>query len=49
MKSYENYGYVIINQAGQSDDAALDIINIVESERHRTSRNTTVPEEFFEN
>lgn len=49
MKSYENYGYVIINQAGQSDDAALDIINIVESERHRTSRNITIPEEFFEN
>ena len=48
IECYPDYEYIIINEAGRSDDAALDIINIVESERHRTLRNSHIPTEFFE-
>lgn len=47
LENYEAYDYIVINQDGKSDDAALTIINIVESERCRVSRNPRIPEEFF--
>ena len=47
ITNYSSYDYIILNEDGKSDDAALDIINIVEAERHRTSRNTDIPKEFF--
>ncbi len=48
IECYPDYEYVILNEAGKSDDAALNIINIVESERHTTKRNMHIPTEFFE-
>lgn len=47
LENFAAYDYVVINQDGKSDDAALTIINIVEAERSRVSRNPHVPADFF--
>lgn len=47
LENYNSYDYVVINEDGMSDDAALAIINIVESERCRVSRNPQIPAQFF--
>ncbi len=41
--NFANYDYIVINEDGASDEAALRIISIVEAERHRTTRNLHIP------
>lgn len=48
IAEYNKYDYIVINQDGKSDDAALTILGIIEAERYRTSRNPHIPDEFLE-
>lgn len=48
IAEYPKYDYVVINQDGKSDDAALTILGIIEAERYKTSRNPHVPDDFLE-
>lgn len=45
--NFANYDYIVINEDGASDEAAMRIISIVEAERHRTSRNLHIPADFL--
>ena len=45
--NFASYDYVMINEDGASDDAALKIISIVDAERHRTMRNLHIPADFL--
>ena len=45
--NFASYDYVVINEDGASDDAALKIISIVDAERHRTMRNLHIPADFL--
>ena len=45
--NFANYDYIVINEDGASDEAALRIISIVEAERHRTARNLHIPADFL--
>ncbi|MGM9636364.1 MAG: guanylate kinase [Eubacteriales bacterium] len=48
IAEYPNYDYVVINQDGKSDDAALTILGIIEAERCKTFRNPHIPVDFLE-
>ena len=45
--NFANYDYIVINEDGASDEAALQIISIVDAEKHRTSRNLHIPADFM--
>ncbi|MBQ7325328.1 MAG: guanylate kinase [Clostridia bacterium] len=45
--NFASYDYIVINEDGASDEAALQIISIVDAERHRTSRNLHIPADFL--
>lgn len=45
--NFASYDYIVINEDGASDEAALRIISIVDAERHRTSRNLHIPADFM--
>lgn len=45
--NFASYDYIVINEDGASDEAALRIISIVDAERHRTSRNLHIPADFL--
>ncbi len=45
--NFASYDYIVINEDGASDDAALQIISIVDAERHRTMRNLHIPADFL--
>ncbi len=45
--NFANYDYIVINEDGESDEAALQIISIVDAEKHRTARNLHVPVDFM--
>lgn len=45
--NFASYDYIVINEDGASDDAALKIISIVDAERHRTMRNLHIPADFL--
>ncbi|MGM9681372.1 MAG: guanylate kinase [Eubacteriales bacterium] len=47
IAEYNKYDYIVINQDGKSDDAALTILGIIEAERYRTSRNPHIPDDFL--
>ncbi len=47
LNFYDRYDYVVINDDGLVDEAALAVISIAESEKHKTSFNKHIPEEFF--
>ncbi len=48
LACFEKYDYVVINRNEGARDAALDIINITNSEIKRTSRRLEVKEKFYE-
>ncbi len=43
---FESYDYAVINEDGRSDDAALEVITIIDAEKHKTSRNLQIPDSF---
>ena len=45
--NFANYDYIVINEDGASDEAALQIISIVDAEKHRTARNLHIPVDFM--
>ncbi len=45
--NFASYDYIVINEDGASDEAALQIISIVDAERHRTGRNLHIPADFL--
>ncbi len=45
--NFANYDYIVINEDGASDEAALQIISIVDAEKHRTARNLHIPADFM--
>lgn len=45
--NFASYDYIVINEDGASDEAALQIISIVDAERHRTMRNLHIPADFL--
>jgi guanylate kinase len=45
--NFASYDYIVINEDGASDEAALQIISIVDAERHRTNRNLHIPADFL--
>ncbi len=45
--NFANYDYVVVNEDGASDEAALQIISIVDAEKHRTARNLHIPADFM--
>ena len=45
--NFASYDYIVINEDGASDEAALRIISIVDAEHHRTSRNLHIPADFL--
>ncbi len=45
---YENYDYVVINDEGKADASADRILAILEAERCKTARKTTLLNDFFE-
>lgn len=45
--NFASYDYIVINEDGASDEAALQIISIVDAEKHRTARNLHVPADFM--
>lgn len=47
IECYDKYDYVVINEDGMSDDAALTILGIIDAERLHTSRNPSIPSEFI--
>ena len=44
---FDLYDYVVINDDGGADNTAKEIIEIVNTERHKTSRNKKIPSDFF--
>lgn len=44
---FSDYGYIVINEDGQSSIAADEILHILYAERHRTERNGDIPTDFF--
>ena len=47
IKEFDLYDYVVINDNGGADKTALEILQIVNCERHKTSRNQSIPSDFF--
>ena len=47
IKDFDLYDYVVINDDGGADSTAHEIIEIVKCERHKTSRNQSIPSDFF--
>ncbi|MBQ8287724.1 MAG: guanylate kinase [Clostridia bacterium] len=45
--NFASYDYIVINEDGASDEAALQIISIVDAEKHRTARNLHIPADFM--
>ncbi|MBQ8382207.1 MAG: guanylate kinase [Clostridia bacterium] len=45
--NFASYDYIVINEDGASDEAALQIISIVDAEKHRTARNLHIPVDFM--
>lgn len=45
--NFASYDYIVINEDGASDEAALQIISIVDAEKHRTTRNLHIPADFM--
>lgn len=45
--NFANYDYIVVNEDGASDEAALQIISIVDAEKHRTARNLHIPADFM--
>lgn len=48
IKHYPEYDYIVINDDGLVDEAALSVISIADSEKHKISRNPHIPKDFFE-
>ncbi len=44
---FDKYDYVVINEDNMYEKAATTVLNILDSERHRTSRNQSIPTDFF--
>ena len=44
---FTSYDYVVINDDGLIDEAALSIISITDSERHKVTRNKHIPTDFY--
>ena len=47
IKEFSLYDYVVINDNGGAEETAREIIDIVNSERHKTQRNQSIPSDFF--
>ncbi len=47
IKEFALYDYVVINDNGGAEETAREIIDIVNSERHKTQRNQSIPSDFF--
>ena len=47
INEFDLYDYVVINDDGCADNTAREIIEIINTERHKTSRNKTIPSDFF--
>ena len=47
IQNYNSYDYVVINEDNKSEEAADMIIQIIESERYKTTRNPSIPSDFF--
>ena len=48
LACFEEYDYLVINEDEGAGNAALDIINIIKSEKKRISRRLKVKEQFYE-
>ena len=48
LECFDRYDYVVLNENEGADKAALDIINITNTESKRTSRRLEVKEKFYE-
>lgn len=44
---FDKYDYVVINEDNMYEEAATTVLNILDSERHRTLRNKSIPTDFF--
>lgn len=44
---FDKYDYVVINEDNMYEKAATTVLNILDAERHRTSRNKSIPTDFF--
>ena len=47
ISEFDLYDYVVINDDGGAENTAKEIIEIVNTERHKTSRNKKIPSDFF--
>ncbi len=47
VASYNLYDYIVINEDDKIDEAAENILQILNAERHKTSRNPNIPTDFF--
>ena len=47
IKEFDLYDYVVINDDGGAENTALEIIEIIKCERHKTKRNKSMPSDFF--
>ena len=47
IQNFNSYDYVVINEDGQVDRVADQILSIMECERHKTFRNQNMPSDFF--
>jgi guanylate kinase len=47
VASYDLYDYIVINEDDKIDEAADNILQILNAECHRTSRNPNIPTDFF--
>ena len=47
INEFDLYDYVVINDDGCADNTAREIIEIINTERHKTSRNKKIPSDFF--